>query len=356
MQFRFLYFPKVCTLILAIWSLPSVSVGSVVSDIGIEGGICPGITAMAQYHENPDFIFHVSCSAGNLKVSQINPAEATFSYIAHGSQVSEHGVCYGTEPNPMRISSKKVRAYKGIPVDLPDANTLFTVTAEQLKPATKYYARAYVKNSNEETFYSNEINFTTAVANTIVKQNNTDSLSGITQDTAALGEYRRFNGIQTEKYENGNLMRVYSLKNGKLSGSFKFFNDKGQLVTDQNFEAGEPNGYYRTYYENGQLRSEMNMINGVQEGASKEYYENGNLKMESNCSGPPFQASGQIKVYYEDGKLRTETTITNGVSKLAIGYDREGRIVYEQSPGNNISYWYDRNGARHTSINGVEQK
>jgi YD repeat-containing protein len=291
-----------------------------------------------------------------LKVSQINPTEATFSYIAYGSQVAEHGVCYATEPNPMRISSKKARAYKDVPIDLPESNTLITVTAEQLKPATKYYARAYVKNSSEETFYSNEISFSTASATAVGMRNNKDSLSGITQDTATLREFRRFNGVQTEKYENGNLMRVYNLQDGKLNGSFKFFNEKGQLVSDQNFSNGEPNGYYRTYYVSGQLRSEMNLKDGVQDGPTKEYFENGNLKMESNCSGPPFKASGQVKVYYENGQLRTETMLSNGVPTQSVGYDQDGRLVSEETPGNSIMYWYDRNGERHTTINGVEQK
>lgn len=356
MEFIHSNFPRACTFVLVVALVLPVSAGSRVNDGCIHVSNLHGSLLINPNYKDIVFNYQASCSVGELKVSQIGSNEATFSYIAHSSQVAEHGVCFVTEPDPMRISSKKVWTYRGDPIDLPDINTPFSASAEQLKPFTKYYARAYAKNSSEETFYSTEISFTTVAANSAIKQNNKDSLSGIAQDTSALREYRRFNGTQLDKYENENPMRIYNLSDGKLSGSYRFYNDKGKLISDQNFVDGEPNGYFRTYFESGLLRSDVKIKDGTQDGPTKEYFENGNLKQESNCSGPPFELTGQLKSYFENGKLKNETTVAQGKVVKSIGYDQEGRVIAEDSPGRSISYSYDRDGTKHVYINGEEQK
>lgn len=164
------------------------------------------------------------------------------------------------------------------------------------------------------------------------------------------------NGPKKKYYPNGKIMNEYSLKDGKLDGSYKFYNELGHLLTDQNFRDGMPNGYYRSYYEDGQLRSESNMKNGQLDGPSKEYYENGNLKQESNLTGEPFQQSGKTILNYKNGKLWEEITISKGKLVYSITYDQEGRVTFEEKPGQSISYYYDIDGTRHVSINGVEQK
>ncbi len=39
----------------------------------------------------------------------------------------------------------------------------------------------------------------------------------------------------------------------------------------------------------------------------------------------------------------------------AISYDKEGRITSEEKDGNITSYWYEKDGKKHTIINGVPQ-
>jgi antitoxin component YwqK of YwqJK toxin-antitoxin module len=164
------------------------------------------------------------------------------------------------------------------------------------------------------------------------------------------------NGPKKRYYPNGKIMNEYSFKYGKLDGSYKIYNELGHLVSDQNFKNGLPNGNFRTYYENGQLRSESNLKDGQLDGPSKEYYENGNLKQESNLTGEPFQQSGKTILNYENGKLWQEITTSEGKLVYSITYDQEGRVTFEEKPGQSISYYYDLDGTRHVSINGVEQK
>ena len=166
------------------------------------------------------------------------------------------------------------------------------------------------------------------------------------------------NGPKKEYYPNGKVCKEYTLKDGKIEGSYKFYNTIGKLVSDQYFKDGEPNGTLKTYYESGQLKSEGNMKPGGDiSGPSREYYENGTLKSESMISGQMPEISSQSKQYSKDGKLQQEITVSNGEFVYSISYDDQGRVTSEQKPGQNISYWYERDtGKRHISINGVEQK
>lgn len=166
------------------------------------------------------------------------------------------------------------------------------------------------------------------------------------------------NGPKREFYPNGKIMREYTLKDGKVDGSYKFYDQLGRLVSDQYYKDGEPNGYMKTFYPSGQIKSEGNMKPGGDiSGRSAEYYENGTLKSESMISGQMPNFSSQAKIYSEDGKLKQEITVSNGEFVYSVSYDDQGRVTSEQKPGQIISYWYERDtGKRHVSINGVEQK
>lgn len=166
------------------------------------------------------------------------------------------------------------------------------------------------------------------------------------------------NGPKKEYYPNGRICKEYTLRDGKIEGSYKFYNILGKLVSDQHFKNGEPNGSLKTYYDNGQLKSEGNMgPEGDIAGQTREYYENGNIKSEGSISGKAPELTSQSKLYSKDGKLVQEISFSKGELDFSISYDDQGRVTSEQKPGQNISYWYERDtGKKHTSINGVEQK
>lgn len=165
------------------------------------------------------------------------------------------------------------------------------------------------------------------------------------------------NGPKKEYYANGKIMREYTLKDGKVDGSYKFYDELGRLVSDQMFKDGEPNGVLKTFYPSGQLKMVGNMRpNGDVTGQSKEYYENGMIKSESSISGQMPKISSNSKIYSKDGKLVQEINVSMGELVFSISYDDQGRVTSEEKPGQNISYWYERDtGKKHTSINGVPQ-
>jgi len=164
------------------------------------------------------------------------------------------------------------------------------------------------------------------------------------------------NGPKIEYYPNGKIMKEHNLSNGKVNGSYRFYNEKGQLVSDQILLDGIPQGYLRVYFENGQLQSETNFDDGKPSGPAKEYYENGNLKTESNFTGDPWELTGQSTNYYEDGKIRSEATYSYGKLIKSITYDKQGRVIFEDTDGHSMSYWYENEtGKKHVSIDGVPQ-
>jgi antitoxin component YwqK of YwqJK toxin-antitoxin module len=270
------------------------------------------------------------CTVSELSASSIRETRATLSYKVRGSQVVEFGVYYGKDPSPDIKTGQANTSFKGEPRDIP-SDVVFKVSVTGLESGTEYHARGYARDSKGNIFYSPEIIFTTVEK----------------QDFSSL-----LNGPRTEYYPNGMVMRRYTVKNGVPDGSLKFYSDSGYLVSDQNIAEGMQNGPQKTYYNDGTLRSDIFYKNGLPEGSLKEYYPNGNIKKEGNLTGEPFKQTGVMKTFFEEGGLMTETTISMGQLVQSSGYDKEGRLTREESPGIYASYSYDKDGWKHTSVNG----
>lgn len=163
------------------------------------------------------------------------------------------------------------------------------------------------------------------------------------------------NGPKRENYPSGKIMKEYTLSDGVPNGIYKFYSEKGFLMEELKLVKGVRQGMQKTFFESGQVQMEQNYENGVPQGLSKEYYENGTLKSESNLTGEPWEYSGYTNTFYEDGKRHTESKISNGEILSSITYDKEGRVSSEHYPGTRYDYWYEENGKKHISINGVPQ-
>jgi YD repeat-containing protein len=279
----------------------------------------------------------VECKGSKLKVGDIKDYSSTLRYLVQGTQVVEHGICLATNSS-FTEGFMTFYGYKGEAKDILPSTEYVKVTASGLEPKSKYYANVYVINKKGEIFYGTSPTFI------------------LTGDPALSKLTDPSDGFKREYYANGKLMREYTMKGGAMNGAYKMYSDSGYLITDQYVKNGMPDGYFRTYYKNGSLRGESNYKDGMPTGSSKEYYENGTLKSEMNCSGEAPNLSCQSKEYYDDGTLKKESKTDGGEFISSVSYDQEGRVRSEDTPGRSISYWYDINGVRHVSINGVEQK
>ena len=69
-------------------------------------------------------------------------------------------------------------------------------------------------------------------------------------------------GLVKRYYENGNLEREITYKNGKKNGFSKLYDDDGVLKSMGIFQAGIAEGVYVEYGENGVLAKEINFQKG----------------------------------------------------------------------------------------------
>lgn len=271
------------------------------------------------------------CSVTGLKASSVQETKATLSYQFKGLKVVEFGICYNTEGNPT-VTSLKVVEYNDEPKDVPEYISSKS-NLRGLSEGTKYFVKAYVVAQGGEVCYSNEVEFSTPKE----------------FDFSAM-----LNGPKTEYYANGKVMKKYQMKDGKVDGLYEFYNESGNLVSSQMIKDGVPNGPMTTFYGNGNRESVTNFRDGLPEGERISYYPDGTTKMKSNCTGELSKLSCEIKNYYPDGSLQSESSTSNGEFVYAIKYDQHGRVVSEEKPGSNISYRYDNDGWKHTSINGAK--
>lgn len=269
------------------------------------------------------------CSVTGLKTSSVQETRASLSYQLKGLRITEFGICYNTEGKPT-LSSMKVVDYQDEPRDVPDYISLKS-SLRGLTQGTKYFVKAYLKNSNGEVYFSDEVEFQTSKE----------------IDFAAM-----LNGPKIEYYPNGKVAKKYKLKDGQIDGLYEFFSDSGYLVTSQTIKDGVPNGPYTTYYKNGKTQSVTNFKDGLPEGESASYYPDGVTKSRSVCTGDLSKPTCEIQNYYPDGTLKSESKTANGELVYAIKYDDQGRVTSEEKPGYNVTYGYDEDGWKHTSVNG----
>ena len=269
------------------------------------------------------------CSVKGLKTNSVENTRAKLSYELKGQQVIEFGICYSNAGKPT-VSSSKIIDYQDEPKDVPDYISLKT-SMRGLTRDTKYFVKAYVKSSGGEVWYSDEVEFSTPKE----------------IDYAAM-----LNGPKTEYYPNGKVAKKYKLKDGQIDGMYEFFSDSGFIVSSQAMKDGVPNGPLTAYFKNGKTQSVTNFKDGLPEGESVTYYPDGGTKSRSVCSGDLSKPSCEIQNYYPNGTLQSESKSADGELVYAIKYDDQGRVTSEEKPGSNISYGYDKDGWKHTSING----
>ncbi|MDZ7635087.1 MAG: hypothetical protein U5L72_11955 [Bacteroidales bacterium] len=273
-----------------------------------------------------------SCSATGMKASSVKETKANLSFSVKGTRVTGFGVCYGKNQSPSLENDNVNKSYDGEARDIP-VDVSFKEYLTDLASATTYYARAYITDSGGKVYYSDEVSFTT--------EKKADYSSTL-------------NGTKTDFHPNGTVARRYTIKDGLPNGSIKTYSDSGNLVMDQHFVNGIPNGPCVTYFSNGQTESVSNWMDGLPQGGRNEYYRNGQIKIESLCTGEMDNLTCSTSEYFESGGLRSKSIVSGGELLFGNTFDEQGRITSEQKPGNIVSYSYDNDGWKHTSINGAK--
>lgn len=133
-------------------------------------------------------------------------------------------------------------------------------------------------------------------------------------------------GIIYSYYENKNLSRKGSIKNGKPAGIWVSYYEDGSKLDEIEFKNNNPtyisywdeqgnktvsdgNGTYISYYENGSVFTEGNIKDGLKDGVWKTYYENGEISQTSMYVRS--ELNGLQQTWYPSGNINVEGEMQN---------------------------------------------
>lgn len=111
---------------------------------------------------------------------------------------------------------------------------------------------------------------------------------------------------------NGRMVATGFYVNQKKEGEWKYFDkDSGQLLLSEDNKGGKVDGWSRLYNPvSGKLAEETQYVGGQPEGLCHKYSDTGVLQMESYYRNG--QLDGPCKTYYPNTALKEEGQYTNG--------------------------------------------
>jgi antitoxin component YwqK of YwqJK toxin-antitoxin module len=146
----------------------------------------------------------------------------------------------------------------------------------------------------------------------------------------------RREGLSLYFYSNGLIREEVPFTNNKRNGIAREYNEEGSLITLQRFnngvlvererinrtdEKGLKQGVWKTYFENGRTKSEINYKDDLLNGSYKEYDENGNLS---------------VLLQYAKGILMEQKDTAEMDIEIRNQLDSDGNILYSGSYLKNI--------------------
>ena len=131
---------------------------------------------------------------------------------------------------------------------------------------------------------------------------------------------------------NGRMIATGSYVNQKKEGEWRYFDkDSGQLLLAEDNKEGKVDGWSRLYNpQNGVLAEETQYVAGQPEGVCRKFSDTGVLLME--CSYHEGLLDGPTKSYYPNTSLKEEGQYAHGekVGKWKT-YNEDGDLIAEES-------------------------
>lgn len=123
-------------------------------------------------------------------------------------------------------------------------------------------------------------------------------------------------GVETKYSENGSKAWEGSWKNGKKSGTWRFFYADGQIKSQTTFGGPRQLATMTFWHPNGQVSLQGPAIDGVRQGRWRIWHKDGTLAEEGDFVGSVRE--GPWKVYSDDGKFVTEVVYSKNL-RIASG-------------------------------------
>lgn len=134
------------------------------------------------------------------------------------------------------------------------------------------------------------------------------------------------------KYKEGKVSKDIWYSNGKIDGKYKSYWDNGNPYVEIEYEDGKMNGKFTAYYSNGSIQREGYNKEDKKNGKWKLYYENGQIKAEENYIKNYLE--GEFITYYKNGKLKSKGELKKFLEDGTwLEYDEKGhgvKKIYEK--------------------------
>lgn len=153
-------------------------------------------------------------------------------------------------------------------------------------------------------------------------------------------------------FENGKMLREGSISNKQEDGLWKYYDEEGNLKQSGYYLKGERNGEWTSFYPGGKPKMIITYKDGRQEGLQTKYYENGNISEVFTLTRSG-QRTGEYLTYHENGnpQIKTRMNGTGGYSGEYLSFYADGKpetIGMYDVTGNKTGTWitYDAKGRK----------
>lgn len=108
-------------------------------------------------------------------------------------------------------------------------------------------------------------------------------------------------------------------------GTWEFYNQQGQLKSREDYLDGQKHGPSVTFFDSGKILLEGQFVNDKKDGKHVEYFESGRIRSEFNYDKGKYH--GEMKLFLANGQLRTKGTYHQGLKDgLWMDFNDDGSI------------------------------
>jgi antitoxin component YwqK of YwqJK toxin-antitoxin module len=177
---------------------------------------------------------------------------------------------------------------------------------------------------------------------------------GYFKDDQPAGEFKRYYQTNTPKsllvysadgkeadatlyFPNGKIASKGKYNNQKKEGKWQFFDEnKGFLITEENYVGNRKNGLSIKYYPDGKIAEKINYVNDVKNGEWTRFYNNGNPWIKSSYLNG--RLNGKFDAWLENGKPEfSGQYIADARDGSWTIYNKDGSVKYKTEYKNGIA-------------------
>ena len=161
------------------------------------------------------------------------------------------------------------------------------------------------------------------------------------------GEHKENKKTGTWTYfdSKGNISHTGQYLNGELHGKWVYYDTKnGNIRCSRFYDHAERDSTWKVFYPNGNLKESIDYKKGDRYGEGLFYYENGNIEHEVHYEDD--KITGEYKTYFHSGQLYRVSVYEKGkITSIKKTLDRNGKELeggsIEDGSGTVLNYYFN---------------